>query len=459
MGKQFSIIEQPRFSCALGAQQSVLAIPRAIPILHCGPGCSQKINSMMSSGAAGHQGEGYAGGAHIPATNMAESDVVFGGVQRLEETIQGALEVMDGDLFIVLTGCIADIIGDDAEGVVSGFQGGERPIICVETGGFKGNSYKGHDLLLNGLVKGLLQGAKPKVQPGLVNVFSVVPFQNVNWRGDLTEIKALLESLGLTVNILFGYESGGLKDWQNIPNAQFNLLLSPWVGLEAVQTLEQMFGTPYLHEPILPIGSIATSAFLRRVTEIAGLSKGNTERLIQREDNIFYEYLCGALELFTDMKAGLPYELYTVADSAYGLAYTNFMVNEMGYLPKYAFVTDDPPQQQQTAIEGLFIRISPELKNHVAFLTDGGEIHTIIRSQQHIPRKTLILGTQWEKLLATDLKAWLSLVSLPIHESLILGRSYLGYRGGLRLLEDIYSGILSNRGFSHRFVLEEEKMA
>lgn len=50
------IIEQPRFSCALGAQQTVIAIKRGVPILHSGPGCSNKISSLIG------QGEGYAGG-------------------------------------------------------------------------------------------------------------------------------------------------------------------------------------------------------------------------------------------------------------------------------------------------------------------------------------------------------------------------------------------------------------
>ncbi|MDR3270067.1 MAG: hydrogenase [Peptococcaceae bacterium] len=445
-----NIIEQPRFSCALGAQQSIVAIPRAIPILHCGPGCSQKIISIISTNA-GHQGEGYAGGSHIPCTNMTESEVVFGGEARLEETISGALEVMDGDLFVVLTGCIADIIGDDVQAVVAGYHDVAKPVICVETGGFKGNSYFGHDLFLNGLLSGLLKDAQPKVRQGLVNVFAVVPYQNANWRGDLAEIKALLEGIGLKVNILFSYESAGLNEWLDIPNAQFNLLLSPWIGLEAVQYLEKQFGTPYLHESILPIGGENTSAFLRRVADFASLPEAPVERLIEKEENRFYDYLGSAMEFFSDMKVGLPYELYTIADSTYALAYTNFMVQEMGYVPKQVFIVDSPPDAQRAEISSSFVAIDPELQGKVTFTTDGGVIHQILREQRHIPRKSLILASQWEKVLASELKAWVVTVGVPIQEQLILGRTYLGYRGGLRLLEDIYSGILNTPGFSHRF--------
>ena len=50
-------IEQPRYSCALGAMQSVVAIKRGVPILHSGPGCGNKIGKLLA------QGEGYAGGS------------------------------------------------------------------------------------------------------------------------------------------------------------------------------------------------------------------------------------------------------------------------------------------------------------------------------------------------------------------------------------------------------------
>ena len=76
------IIQEAKYSCALGSQQSVLAIPRAIPIIHAGPGCSARQFSYLSAGA-GYQGEGYAGGAQIPSTNSTQNEVVFGGEKSL----------------------------------------------------------------------------------------------------------------------------------------------------------------------------------------------------------------------------------------------------------------------------------------------------------------------------------------------------------------------------------------
>ncbi len=443
------VIEQPRYTCALGAQQSVLAIPRAIPILHSGPGCSNKVSAIKNS--AGQQGEGYAGGAHVPCSNATESDVVFGGERRLHETIKGALKVMDGDLFVVLTGCTADIVGDDVQSVVSEYKEEGYPIISVETGGFKGNNYFGHNLLLKELIEQYLEDTVPRLRKGLVNVFSVVPYQDPNWRGDLETIKKLLTSIGLEVNILFGHESKGVSEWKDIPNAQFNLVLSAWVGLEAAELLQTKYGTPFLHYPVVPVGADETSRFLKAVAEFAGLDKESIGAIIEEEEDRFYKYFVDTADFFTEIKNGLPYELYTIADSTYALGVSKFLFNELGYTPKRAFIIDNVPERYKGFITEEFEKIAPEYKDCVHYEEDGGRIEAVIRKDRNRPQKTLILGSQWENDLAKDIEAAITYLSIPILENVILNKSYFGYAGGLRLIEDIYTNIISNKYFTSRF--------
>ena len=100
-----TLIQKPRFSCALAAQQTVLAIPGGIPIIHAGPGCSSKASGFAGV-MSGQQGEGYAGRTHVSCTNAGEREVVFGGEQNLEGVIDGALKVIKGDLYVALSGCI-----------------------------------------------------------------------------------------------------------------------------------------------------------------------------------------------------------------------------------------------------------------------------------------------------------------------------------------------------------------
>ena len=103
----------------------------------------------------------------------------------------------------------------------------------VETAGFKGSSYYGHEAVVTAIIEQYIGNVEPKLRKGTMNVFSVVPGQDPYWRGDLEAIKSLLEKIGLKVNILFGSGSEGMEEWKDIPNAEFNLLLSPWVGLSS----------------------------------------------------------------------------------------------------------------------------------------------------------------------------------------------------------------------------------
>jgi nitrogenase molybdenum-iron protein beta chain len=434
------LLEQPRYSCALAAQQTVLAIPRALPIVHSGPGCSTKVSG-FAAGMAGHQGEEYAGGLHISCTNSYEQDIVFGGEKKLRETIDGALRVMKGDLFVVLTGCTADIVGDDSVNITKEFAKEGNPIVGVETAGFKGNNYYGHEQVVNAIIEQFVGDVDPNPRKKLVNIFSVVPYQDPYWRADLEILKSLLESIGLTVNILFGYESRGIEEWKDIPNAEFNLLISPWVGLSTVKLLEQKYGTPYLHYPVLPVGAQETSAFLRRVGAFGGIEPSLTESVIKKEESRFYKYLISVVDFLTEFRNNLPTELYTVADSIYGIGTTSFLVNEIGFILKGVYIVDNPPEQYIPLITEAALSREDKFKNQIFFQTDGGIIQQDILNKLGNSRKALFLGSGWEKFLAQQTKNIYSFISMPIPEMVICNKSFVGYNGGLALIEEIYSNV------------------
>jgi nitrogenase molybdenum-iron protein beta chain len=433
-------IEQPRFSCALAAQQTVLAIPRVLPIVHSGPGCVSKTFGFTSYGA-GFQGEGYGGGGTVSCTNTNEQDVVFGGEEKLARFIEGAFKVLKGDLFVVLSGCTSGIVGDDVVRVAADFARRGCPIVGVETAGFKGNNYLGHELVVKGIIEGFVGDVEARPKKGLVNVFSVVPCQNPFWRNDLEEIKRILEAVGLEVNILFGNESGGAPEWKTIPHAQFNLVLSSWVGLETAELLKNKYGTPYLHIPYLPSGAEETSRTLREVGIFAGLDPARVEGVIRKEEKRFYAYFVSLADFLADYRNNIPFELYAVADSSYAAGLSGYLVNELGFVPKGVYLTDDPSPPKYGAIEKVFTDMAPDFRDILSFQVDGGAIQEDIRKKLGKSNKAVIMGSTWEDKLAAE-NGNLSLhISLPIINSVIINRGYAGYNGGLRLMEDIYAGV------------------
>ncbi|MCW2277684.1 nitrogenase component 1 [Heliophilum fasciatum] len=432
------IIEQPRFSCALGAQQSVVAIPRAVPIVHAGPGCSGKICALIG------QGEGYAGGSTIPCTNASGSEIVFGGEERLRGVIDGAFKVIDADLYVVLTGCTSDIVGDDTGRVTRDFQDDDKPIVYAETGGFKSNNYVSHDVVVQAIIEQYVdkfKDEKATLTPGLVNVFATIPYQDPYWNGNLAELKRILEGIGLQVNILFGTESAGIGEWLTIPQAQFNILVSAWPGLEIVKRLEAKYGTPYYHFPYLPIGGNETSKFLRGVSEFGGLDPVKTEAFIRKEEEKFYSHIERTADFMLEFRYGLPRRFYTILDATYAVGFAKYLVNELGILPAKQYIIDDTPAIYQEAIRDHFRHVSELRSAEVVFSVDGGEIQAEIRGEEH-KHRSLILGSGWERDLAREIHADLLPISVPITYRLVLNCGYAGYHGGLRAIEDIYDRVL-----------------
>jgi nitrogenase molybdenum-iron protein beta chain len=442
-----SLVEQAKFTCALGAMQTVLAIPKGIPIIHAGPGCAARQFSFASS-SAGYQGEGYAGGGQISCTNSTQSEVIFGGEKKLRATVEGTLQVVDGDLYVIQSGCTSGIIGDDVEQVAGDFADQGYPVVGIDTSGFKGNNYLGHELVVNGIIEQYVsfETEKAKVRRGLVNVFSVVPFQDAYWRGDLEEIKRILTGIGLEVNILYGSESKGIEEWKDIPNAQFNLILSPWVGVSTAKLLQSKYKTPYLHYPVFPVGLKETSRFLRSVGEFAELPSEQVEAFIQKEEKRYKEYFVSFGDLVSDFGCYLPYHLYTIADSIYGIGTSKFLVEELGFTPKKYYDIDVPNGKTEEEIKSILINIDRRFEDNISFIYDNRIIQDEIRAElQKEKTRAVILGSSWDNELAQEhFESILVRISLPITDKVIMQKSYAGYKGGITLIEDLYSGLFAD---------------
>lgn len=439
-----SVVETLRHYCALGSQQTVLGIERAVPVLHCGPGCSSKLwwGLGMSNGC---QGTGYCGGSSIPCTNATEKEVILGGEERLRETIEGALQVMDGDLFVVLTGCVADIIGDDTGRVVREFQQRGAPVVCAETGGFKGTGYEGHEIVVKAIIDQFVGDTGAPVTPGLVNVWSAVPYQDPFWSGNLSAMGELLRGLGLEANILFGPGSGGVEAWKRIPSAQFNLVVSPWVGLGVAKLLEKKYGTPFLHCPVLPIGPTETSKFLRNVGRFAGVEEARIERYVAEQEAEFYYYLERAADLFLENRNFLPNQIVTILDSYYSLGVCRFLSQDLGLLPRLHYITDETPEEHRGSVtSALTVGLPSPIPADVRFECDSGVINRELRGMGELTLH-LVLASDWDKDIAEELNAYHLALSSPLMECLILNRSHVGYRGGLRLMEDIYGSVIAGK--------------
>jgi len=423
------VVEAPRYSCALGgAYMAALATFGAVPILHSGAGCGMAQNFGQNF-AAGLNGAGPQGNTSTPCSCLVEEHAVFGGEDKLRNLVRSTIEVVRGDLFVVVSGCVPALIGDDVKAVVKEFRD-QVPIIHVNTAGFLGNSYKGYEQYLDAVIDQLLT-PKP-VKKLQVNLLGIVPYQHVFWKGNLQVLKDLLEGIGLSVNMIFT-ENNGLEALQDIPAAELNLVFSPWSGVPAAIKLESKFGTPYTVIPAVPVGPKETSTFLRVVAKRLDLNRETVERFIAEKEKRAYRFS----EYMADLAMMALPNAYVgiVADTGTAISLTRYGSNELGWLPELVIITDNPPEEfREDIINSLTLGLDSAVKPEVHFEIDAHWIRLLLKAHT----LQLILASSLEKHIAVDeLNAMQVSVAFPVYDRLIVDRTYAGYRGGLALMEDV----------------------
>jgi len=442
-----NFIERPRFFCSLGGALSTLeALPDTIPILHCAIGCAGSI-AWAQNGGSGLQVGGYCGGLAVPSSNVGEHEVVFGGIERLREQIESTLELMDGKLYVVITGCVTEIIGDDIASAVSEFRGA-ADVLYANTGGFKGNSYLGYDIVLSEIVKQYTVKSVKKKEKS-VNILGVVPYMDVFWRGNLIGVRRLLEKLGVEVNTFFTAEDS-LDGVKNSSGAALNIVLSDVYGLTTAKTYESLHGTPYI-TAALPIGPTASAELLRAVTAALNLTV-NTEAIIDAENRRYYKYIEPMTDVYND--ADLQKYAVIVGDVNYAAALTRFLSDDLGWSVILTQFTDPLSTEEQTAIaakltgNGLFP--NPKVvfdTNATEALRYINELYPKRESDKYAETITpaFVIGSSLERALALKIGAPHLSVSYPVSNRAVLSRGYTGFDGGLTLIEDLLAQAVAAR--------------
>jgi nitrogenase molybdenum-iron protein beta chain len=423
------VVEAPRWTCSLGgAYITSTGVYGVVPILHAGAGCgiAQLLGVYY---AAGENAAGGQGGTSTPCSCLIEKHVIFGGEDKLRKLIDSTIQLMEGELYVVISGCVPALIGDDVESVVREFKG-KADVIFVNTAGFKGNTFDGYEEFLGAVIDQYLEPRKKKKK--VVNILGVVPFQHVFWKGDLNIAKNLLAKIGVEANIIFT-QFEGVKKLKEIPEAELNIVLSTWNGHKAAGKLKEKFDQDYLTFPSPPIGPKQTSEFLRSVAKKLKISKKEVERVIEEEERHVYrftEYLTDAIII------GLPHPYAAfVGDANTVIGITKYLANEVGYLPEVVQITDEPPEEAREWIRReLTENIESAIKPDIIFEKDTFRIRENLRNRSF----QVMLGTSLEKWPAAKEfgVAFLS-VAFPMYDRVIVDRNYAGYRGGVALLEDL----------------------
>ena len=293
---------------------------------------------------------------------------------------------------IVGASCTAELIQDDPGGLAKALAL-PIPVIPLELPSYQKKENWGASETFYQIVRNLAQPRREaEVNPRSCNILGPTAL-GFRHRDDLTEIVKLLESLGITVNVVAPLDATP-DDIRRIPEAAFNVVLYPETAETAGRWLERNFKQPMT--TIVPIGVSATRDFIAQVAQLAGLDPqaalaAGESRLPWYSRSVDSTYLTGK-------------RVFIFGDATHALAAARIAKEELGFevvgLGTYSREFARPVREAATklGLEALITDDYLEVEAKVAEL-----------------QPELVLGTQMERHIAKKLGFPCAVISAPVH--------------------------------------------
>ena len=285
------IRDEPLHGCAFnGAVCMSVHINDAVVLMHAPKSCAYISWQTVSS--TGRRAL-YERGALLPSsllpamegTDMDESDMVFGGNDKLAEKVKEITSRKNAPkVLIVVSACPAGIIGDDIDRVKE-LSTAECPVITVKAdGNLSGDYLQGMLRAYTGLARQIIDpGIKP--EPGTVNiVFEKVVIKNAE--SNFQVIKSFLDAMGIRVNCRFLYNTS-FDSVKRFCAADLNLLAyKDYTGNILEKFFTENYGARFFDKQF-PVGYEETEAWVRGVAKYFGKEEA-AEAIIKKNKDIYY---------------------------------------------------------------------------------------------------------------------------------------------------------------------------
>ncbi len=199
------------------------------------------------------------------STDMQDSNIVFGGEEKLKQAIREAYELFHPRAIAIFSTCPVGLIGDDVHRVARHMMeelGGDINIFGFSCEGYRGVSQSaGHHIANNQLMKHLI-GRDDTVKGKFKYRINVLGEYNIG--GDAFAIESLLEKCGIELVATFSGNSS-LDQFQTAHTADLNLVMCHRSINYVAEMLETSFGIPWMKANF--IGAEATAKTLRKVAK------------------------------------------------------------------------------------------------------------------------------------------------------------------------------------------------
>jgi nitrogenase molybdenum-iron protein alpha chain len=202
------------------------------------------------------------------STDMQDSNIVFGGEEKLKQAIREAYELFHPKAIAIFSTCPVGLIGDDVHRVARHMTeeiGGGINIFGFSCEGYRGVSQSaGHHIANNGLFKNLI-GRDDKVRGSLRYRVNLLGEYNIG--GDAFELERVMEKCGINLIATFSGNST-IRKFENAHTADLNMVMCHRSINYVAEMMETAFGIPWIK--VQPIGARSTAKMLRKIAQYFG---------------------------------------------------------------------------------------------------------------------------------------------------------------------------------------------
>ena len=240
-------------------------------------GCAIMAVDMYRVGQI-HRGIKNVKNPRLLVTNIDQKSVVFGGEEKLRETVKKAVERYQPKIAFIYASCASGIIGDDIDAIAGDLQieYPETIMVPIHCEGFKSKiCASGFDAAFISINKYILKKQKVEKEKGLINLFAPTTVSYA----DQKEMERMLHLLGAKVNYIPFYSS--LEKIKTIPAAEASTSICKVFADEFMKTLWEDYQIPYSHT-VMPIGIRNTDKWYRGIAKVLGKEQ-EVEEIIAKE--------------------------------------------------------------------------------------------------------------------------------------------------------------------------------
>jgi len=337
----------------------------------------------------------------VTYTTFQARDLGGDTAELFKTAAREAFERFAPQAMLVGASCTAELIQDDPGGLANALAL-PIPVVALELPSYQRKENWGAAETFYQLVRALAgRHAPPPGSPRSTRAAGPRPSCNLlgptalgfRHRDDVREISALLEHLGIDINVCAPLDATP-ADLERLGEADFNVVLYPEIASQAAQWLNRTFGQPMTK--VIPIGAGATRDFIAEAAGLAGIDPGTalknaSARAAWYAKSVDSTYLTGK-------------RVFIFGDATHAVAAARVAVREMGFT-----VVGIGTYSREFARE---VREAAKICDVEALITDD---YLDVEARIAELQPELVLGTQMERHIAKRLGIPCAVISAPVH--------------------------------------------